>query len=165
MTLAAILLVIATMAAAAFDVRTGRIPNALTATVAVVAIAIHVPQGVIPLLLAIASLCGAFALAAAAYSAGWFGGGDVKLIAVCCGLVGFPGSVTLVLDVLVCGALLALVLAARRRGLGALLRRTVAAMRYGEPSERITLPYAVSVAAGSIAYVVSISVLGLRYSV
>jgi prepilin peptidase CpaA len=165
MTLAAILLVIATMAAAAFDVRTGRIPNALTATVAVVAIAIHVPQGVIPLLLAIASLCGAFALAAAAYSAGWFGGGDVKLIAVCCGLVGFPGSVTLVLDVLVCGALLALVLAARRRRLGALLRSTVAAMRYGESSERITLPYAVSVAAGSIAYVVSISVLGLRYSV
>jgi prepilin peptidase CpaA len=165
MTLAAILLVIATMAAAAFDVRTGRIPNALTATVAVVAIAIHVPQGVIPLLLAIASLCGAFALAAAAYSAGWFGGGDVKLIAVCCGLVGFPGSVTLVLDVLVCGALLALVLAARRRRLGALLRSTVAAMRYGEPSERITLPYAVSVAAGSIAYVVSISVLGLRYPV
>jgi hypothetical protein len=61
--------------------------------------------------------------------------------------------------------LLALVLAARRRRLGALLRSTVAAMRYGEPSERITLPYAVSVAAGSIAYVVSISVLGLRYSV
>jgi prepilin peptidase CpaA len=163
--LVALLLLIATIAAAAFDVRTGRIPNAVTATAALAAVAIHVAQGPIPLLVAVASLCGAFAIATAAYSAGWFGGGDVKLIAVCCGLVGFPGSVTLVLDVLVCGALLALLLAARQRRLGNLLRSTVAAMRYGEPSERMTLPYAVSIAAGSITYVVSTSVLGLRYPV
>jgi prepilin peptidase CpaA len=165
MTLAVLVLLVSTLAAAAFDVRTGRIPNALTAAVALAAVALHVPEGVVPLLLAIASLCGAFALGTVAYSAGWFGGGDVKLIAACCGVVGFPGSVTFVLDVLVCGALLALVLAARGGRLGLLLHSTVAAVRYGEPSERIALPYAVSIAAGSIAYVVSTAVLGLRYLV
>ena len=40
-----------------------------------------------------------------------------RLIAACCALVSFPGSVTLVLDILVCGALLALFMAARERRL------------------------------------------------
>ena len=165
MTITAVVLLAATIAAAAIDVRVRRIPNALTAAVALVAIAIHVPQGVIPLLLAIAALCGAFALGALAFSAGWFGGGDVKLIAACCGLVGFPGSVTLVLDILVCGALLALVTAARRGRLVALLHSTVTAAFHGAPSENIPLPYGVSIAAGSIAYVVSSSTPILRLPV
>lgn len=165
MTVTAIVLLAATIAAATFDVRMRRIPNALTGALALVAIAIHVPQGVVPVLLAIASLCGVFALGSVAFSAGWFGGGDVKLIAACCGLVGFPGSVTLLLDVLVCGALLALVLAARSGRLVRLLRSTAAAVRYGAPTEKIALPYAVSIAAGSITYVVSTSVLVLRLPV
>ena len=165
MTTTAVVLLTATIAAATFDVRTRHIPNALTGALAVIALAIHVPQGLLPLLLAIASLCGAFALGSVAFSAGWLGGGDVKLIAACCGLVGFPGSVTLLLDVLVCGALLALVLALRSGRLGALLRSTAAAVSCGAPTEKIVLPYAVSIAAGSIAYVVSTSVPALRLPV
>jgi len=165
MTTTAVVLLVATIAAAFFDVRTRHIPNALTGALALVAIAIHVPQGVVPVLLAIASLCAAFALGSVAFSAGWLGGGDIKLIAACCGLVGFPGSVTLLLDVLVCGALLALVMAARRGRLVGLVRSTVAAVRYGAPTEKITLPYAVSIAGGSIAYVISTSALALRLPV
>jgi prepilin peptidase CpaA len=165
MMLTAAVLSAATIAAAAIDVRTRRIPNAIPAGVALVAVAIHLTQGPISLLLAIASLCGAFALGAAAFAAGWFGGGDVKLIAACCGLVGFPDCVMLVLFILVFGALLSLAVAARRGHLVILFRSTAAAIRHGAPTENITLPYAVSIAAGSIAYVVSTSIFALRVPV
>lgn len=164
MSVTAVVLLVATIVAAAIDVRVRRIPNALTGAVALVGLAIHGSQGLVSLLLAIAALCAAFAFGSLAFSAGWFGGGDVKLIAACCGLVGFPGSVTLVLDILVCGALLALVTAARRGRLAALLRSTAAAALHGAPSEKIVLPYGVSIAAGSVAYIVSTSTPVLRLS-
>ncbi len=158
-------LLVATLSAAAIDVRTRRIPNALTATVALLGIALHVAHGAIPLLLAIASMCGAFALGALAFSAGWFGGGDVKLIAACCGLIGFPGSVTLVLEILICGALLALITAALRGRLVALVRSTASVALHGTPVDPIVLPYGVAIAAGSVTYVVSTSVFALRLPV
>ena len=76
----------------------------------------------------------AFVVGSLAFSAGWFGGGDVKLIAAACGLVSFPGAVSLVLYVLAAGALLALAVARgtrparraraqRRRGRRATARR------------------------------------------
>ena len=165
MTMTTAVLLVATLSAAAIDVRTRRIPNALTATVALLAIALHVAQGAIPLLLAIASMCGAFAVGAMAFSVGWFGGGDVKLIAACCGLVGFPGSITLVLEILICGALLALVTAALRGRLLALVRSTAAIALHGTPVDSIILPYGVAIAAGSITFVVSTSVFALRLPV
>lgn len=165
MTAMAVVLLTAAIAAAIFDVRTHHIPNTLSGAVALAALAIHVPEGMIPLLVATASLCGVFALGTVAFSAGWFGGGDVKLIAACCGLVSFPGCVMLLLDVLLCGAMLALLVAARRRSLVVLLRSTAAVMRRGTPTEKIELPYAVAIAAGSVAYVVSTSVLALRLPV
>jgi prepilin peptidase CpaA len=156
-----VVLLAATIGAAAIDLRVRRIPNALTGALAVVGIALHVPQGPVPVLLAVASLCIAFALGSAAFAAGWFGGGDVKLIAASCGLVSLPGSVTLVLDILVCGALLALYVAVRRGRLSALLRSTASALA-GAPTECIPLPYGVSIAAGSIIYVVSSSSPAMR---
>jgi len=54
---------------------------------------------------------------------------------------------------------------ARRGRLVILFRSTAAAVRYGAPTENIALPYAVSIAAGSIAYVVSTSIFALRVPV
>jgi prepilin peptidase CpaA len=164
-TLTAVVLIAATLCAAAIDVRVRRIPNALTLAVAVVGLATHVPQGIVPLLLAIASMCVAFALGALSFSAGWFGGGDVKLISACCALVGFPGSATLVLEILICGAFLALATAAVRGQLVALLRSTAAVAIHRAPVETAPLPYGVAIAAGSIAYVVSTSLFALRLPV
>ena len=162
MTLVAVVLLAVTLSAAAIDVRVRRIPNALTGAAALAALVLHASEGAIPLLLALAAMCGAFALGTIAFSAGWFGGGDVKLVTAACGLVGLPGAVTLVLEILVCGALLALVEAAVRGRLVALLRSTAVVAMHGTPIERNALPYGVAIAAGSVAYVVSTSLLPLR---
>jgi prepilin peptidase CpaA len=164
-TITTIALLAATLTAAAIDVRVRRIPNVLTAALALVALAVHVPHGAIDVLTALAALCAAFALGAMAFSAGWFGGGDVKLIAACCGLVSFPGSITLVLEILICGGLLALATAAVQGRLGALVRSTAAVAMYGSPAEKNALPYGVAIAAGSIAYAVSSSLPALRLPV
>jgi prepilin peptidase CpaA len=155
-------LVLATLTAAAIDVRTRRIPNWLTGALVLVALGIHIPEGLVPALTAVASICAAFALGSIAFSAGWFGGGDVKLIAACCGLVSFPGSVAFVLFVLFSGALLALVAAAFRGRLVALVRSTAAVAVHGAPTEKNALPYGVAIAAGSITYAVSTFVPALR---
>ncbi|HYW54362.1 MAG TPA: A24 family peptidase [Dongiaceae bacterium] len=152
MTAATIVLLVATLAAAVTDVRTRRIPNVLTASTAVVAIGIHLPDGIGPELAAVAAMIAAFLVGSFAYSAGWFGGGDVKLIAACCGLVGFPAALPFALDVLAAGGVLALVAAAANGRLVALVRSTAAVAARGAATENTTLPYGVAIAAGSIAY-------------
>jgi prepilin peptidase CpaA len=152
MSAATTVLLVATLIAAVTDIRSRRIPNALTAATAVLAVAVHLADGIGPELAAIAAMIAAFVLGSFAYSAGWFGGGDVKLIAACCGLVGFPAAVPLVLDVLVAGGVLALVAAAATGRLGALVRSTTAVAMRGTATEKTTLPYGVAIAAGSIAY-------------
>ena len=162
MTLAIAVLVLATLLAAAIDVRSRRIPNWLTGTLALFALCVHAPEGVVPTLIALASLCAAFALGSFAFSAGWFGGGDVKLIAACCGVISFPGSVSFVLFVLVAGAFLSLVTAAARGRLFTLVRNTAAVAVHGAPVEKNTLPYGVAIAAGSLTYAASTLVPTLR---
>ncbi len=155
MTAATIALLVATLAAAVTDLRARRIPNALTAAAAVAAIAVHLPDGIGPELAAIAAMLAAFVLGSFAFSAGWFGGGDVKLIAASCGIVGFPAAVPLVLDILVAGGVLALVAAAMSGRLVTLVRSTAALAARRVPTEKTTLPYGVAIAAGSVAYAVS----------
>jgi prepilin peptidase CpaA len=162
MTLALAVLLAVTLAAAATDVRKRRIPNALTGGAAVTALALAAPNGVVALLVCVATMCTAFAVGSLAFSAGWFGGGDVKLIAASCGLAGFPGAVSLVLEILVCGAFLALVTAALSGRLGALVRSTAGVATRGAATERTLLPYGVAIAAGSIVYAFSALVPALR---
>jgi prepilin peptidase CpaA len=162
MTAATIVLLVATLAAAVTDIRSRRIPNALTAAAAACALVVHAGEGLGPELAAIAAMIVAFAIGSVAYSAGWFGGGDVKLIAACCGLAGFPAAFPLVLDILVAGGILALVAAAMNGRLLALVRSTVSVATHGAATEKTTLPYGVAIAAGSIVYAVSTLAPSLR---
>jgi len=165
-TAATVALLVVACAAAAIDVRTRRIPNALTGAAALAALAVHLPAGPFAVTLALAAMACAFAVGTMAFTAGWFGGGDVKLIAVCCGFASLPGSISLVLYVLVAGALLALVTAAARGRLVALVRSTAAVAVHGAPGERdMLLPYGVAIAAGSFAYAASTVVPALRLPV
>jgi prepilin peptidase CpaA len=165
MTLASVLLVAVTLIAAACDVRTRRIPNALTGCAAVAALAVHVPAGAGAVALALAAAAGAFLLGSVAFSAGWFGGGDVKLLAACCGVAGMPGAPALMLDILIAGAVLAVLTALAQGRLVALVRSTAAVAAHGAPASGTTLPYAVAIAAGSAFYVVSSMVPALRLPV
>jgi prepilin peptidase CpaA len=163
---ATIVLLVITCAAAAIDVRTRRIPNVLTGAAALAALAVHVPAGPFAVVTALAAMLAAFVAASIAFSAGWFGGGDVKLIAACCGFASFPGSIALVLYVLVAGALLALVTAAARGRLVALVQSTAALATRGVRLEQtLLLPYGVAIAAGSAVYAVSTVVPSLRLPV
>ena len=153
MTAATTVLLLATCAAAATDIRSHRIPNVLTGSTAIAAIAISLFAGPSAVVTCVVAMAAAFAVGSIAFSAGWFGGGDVKLIAACCGLAGFPGAVTLVLFILIAGPVLALVTAAARGRLVALVKSTAAVAAHGAPVAEVPLPYAVAIAAGSIAFV------------
>lgn len=164
MSVALIVLVIGTLVAAAIDVRCRRIPNALTAALALVAIAPHLFD-ITALLVVLAAMAASFALGAVAFSAGWFGGGDVKLISAACGLVSYPGCLLLVLFILIAGAVLALGQAAVERRLVVFLRSASAlAITGAAPPTRTLLPYGVAIAVGSAAYALSTLLPNIRFS-
>ena len=148
-----ILLVTFTLAGAAVDVRSRRIPNVFTATLAFAAFAVHAGDGAGALFLTAAVMIVSFALGALAFSVGWLGGGDVKLIAAACGVAGYPGCIWLVLFILISGAVLGIVQAAGQRRLLAFIRNATAlAMTGAAPQTPTLLPYGVAIAGGSTAY-------------
>ena len=159
-----IVLLVAVCAAAAIDVRTRKIPNLLTGAAVFAAIVLHAPEGITSVLAVLATMLVVFLAGSVAFSAGWLGGGDVKLIAASCGLVGSNGATWLVLDILLAGAVVALVTAAARGRLVALVRSTAAIATHGAPVEKHTVPYAVAIAAGSIVYVASTLAPALRFA-
>ena len=152
MSLALVVLIAGTLVAAALDLKWRRIPNTLTAAMAIGAIALHV-NGINAVLLVLGAMSASFALGALAFSAGWFGGGDVKLVCAACGLVSYPGCVGLVVSILIAGAVLALAQAVVQRRLVTFIRNTSTLARTGARPETATLlPYGVAIAGGSTAY-------------
>lgn len=156
MSMELIVLLAGTFTAAAIDVRTRRIPNALTATLALAAVGLRLFDGAPALLVALATMLVAFGVGSLAFSTGWLGGGDVKLIAVACGLASFPGSIALVSSILIAGGVIAIAQAARTGRLVTLVRdvSTMVVTR-GAPQHRTLLPYGVAIAVGSAAYALS----------
>jgi prepilin peptidase CpaA len=162
MALFLIVLVAGTALAAFFDLRVRRIPNALIAPLAIAAVALHAAGGVVAALVVLAAMAVAFALGSIAFSAGWLGGGDVKLIAVACGLASVPGCFALVGFILIAGGVLALADAIAQRRLVALVRGASLLATTGAAPGIASLPYGVAVAAGSAAYALSTVVHVLR---
>ncbi len=138
-------LAVAACAAAACDLRSRRIPNALTGALAVAGVAVAgATRGLPGLGVALATLAVILALGTLAFARGWFGGGDVKLIAAgCCGLAPAHAANFLLFTAL-CGGLLSLyALACSRRIAATLLTRTL-------PQTGQRLPYAVAVGGGAL---------------
>ncbi len=138
-------LVAAACVAAAFDVRCRRIPNVLSGALAIAGIAVAgTTRGLPGVGVALATLAVVLAVGTYAFARGWFGGGDVKLIAAgCCGLVPAHAA-DFLLSTALCGGLLSLYsLASSRRIAPALVTRTL-------PTTSQRLPYAVAVAGGAL---------------
>lgn len=135
----------AALAAAAFDVRSRRIPNALTGALAFAGVALAaVTRGLPGAGTALAILVIALAVGTVLYGRRWFGGGDVKLLAAgCCGLT--PAlAVDLLIYTALCGGLLSLyALATSQRMATVLITK-----RLPQTGER--LPYAVAAAGGAL---------------
>lgn len=143
--------------AAAADVRTRRIPNGLTGTLAAIAIAASVSGGLPGILSTLLVMLVAFGLGTFAFHLGWFGGGDVKLLAACCGFAGFPGSIELILLTLIAGGVVAIVSAMRQRRLRSVLLGAyhITTGIAPEKSQGVTVPYGVAIAAGACIYALS----------
>lgn len=156
--------VVIALAAALCDVKTRRIPNALTLGATGVALAVHVLfSGWSGLLLAGSGWAAGFALFFPVFVLGGMGAGDVKLLAAIGAWLGPWGALWTALYAALAGGLMALVVSLARgytgtafRNLGTLLRSWL----FGgiRPIEGITLksstgprlPYALAIAAGAI---------------
>ncbi len=131
--------------AAVCDLRTRRIPNALCGGLALAGLASALlVHGLPGLGVALSILAVGLAVGTFAFSRGWFGGGDVKLIAAgCCGLS--PAlSVDFLIYTALCGGVLALYALVTARKLAT----TFITLRLPETGTR--LPYAVAVAGGAL---------------
>ena len=139
------ILAAAAVVAAASDVRFRRVPNALTGALAVAGVAVAgATRGLPAAGIAVAILAVLLAAGTYAFARGWFGGGDVKLLAAgCCGLT--PAlAVDFLLYTALCGGLLSLYsLAASQRMATALITRQL-------PQTGERLPYAVAAAGGAL---------------
>ena len=144
-------LAVVALAAAAWDVRARRVPNALTGALAVLGVALAgFTRGLPGVGIALAILAAGLIIGTFAFGRGWFGGGDVKLIAAgCCGLVPAQAADFLIYTGL-CGGLLALYALATSQWMATML----ITLRLPETGKR--LPYAVAVAGGALSLWVAI---------
>jgi prepilin peptidase CpaA len=135
------LLVVATLIAAIVDLKFRRIPNLLTGTLAFAGITLQLQHGIPQAIFAAIAMLVVFVLGAPIFSAGWLGGGDIKLIAACCAVVGSSDSLLLVLEILIAGGIVSL---------AALLLH------------RKYVPYGLAIAGGSVSFAISTFIPGLR---
>jgi prepilin peptidase CpaA len=155
MSLTITLTLVGCLAAALVDVRSRRIPNWLTGSIAVAAIVVHAfggwaALGVSLAVMAVLTLAGTFV-----YSRGGIGGGDVKLAISAAALLSYPLCVPFLLYTAIGGGLLAIGFLAARGKARATISRTVLMTMAGAPpglpaGKAETMPYAVAFAFGAM---------------
>lgn len=155
-------LVIACAIAAVTDLATRRIPNVLTFGLAAVAIIGSLQHGLIAVPLGLIAYSALLALGSVAYGRGWFGGGDVKLLAAGALCAGWPGAVLFFIATGLAGGAMALIELARTRRLTISLSLVATAAASGQLGRGITLdperrrlPYAVAITVGALTLLAS----------
>jgi prepilin peptidase CpaA len=114
MTISLGLVLAASLLAAASDLRTRRIPNALVIALFVCGLAVNAAAGWQHALLDITVVLAVLVMGTLAFSLKLIGGGDVKLLAVAAGTLGFPAAATFILSTLLSGGIIAVIYAAMR---------------------------------------------------
>jgi prepilin peptidase CpaA len=149
-------------AASYCDVRTRRIPNLLTGSMALLALIVHAYFGLRPFAGSLAIMAIATLVGTLVYARGGIGAGDIKLAIAGCGLLSYPLCVPFVLYTGIAGGVLALVFLATRTSGRATLSRAVYMTLAGVPGlasdKREKLPYAVAFALGAVFVALSQSV-------
>ena len=145
------------------DVRGRRIPDWLTASLALVALTLQAFGGVQSVIVAFATMAGTLVLGSFVFARGWLGGGDVKLLAAIAAALAWPDTLALLLYTAIGGGLLALVVAGASGRLGTTLRGAFALavpLLYPgtvalEPRDGARLPYALAIAFGTLCVAIS----------
>jgi prepilin peptidase CpaA len=159
---ASVLLVLILLGASWTDVRSRRIPNWLTMGGIVAGLVVRAWMGPGPLAGGAFGVALAFVLALPFFATGVLGGGDAKLLMAVGAFMGPGDLASASLVIALTGGVVALIEAARRGMLlptlascGSLLARWVTFGRRGGDrsralTERLTVPYGVAIAAGSL---------------
>lgn len=152
----------ACLAASYCDVRTRRIPNLLTGSLALGALVVHAFYGLWPLAISFAVMAVMIVGGTLLYSRGGIGAGDIKLAIAGSAMLSWPLCVSFLLYTAIAGGLLALVFLLMRANGRATLSRAVYMTLAGSPGiatdKREKLPYAVAFALGAILVALSQSV-------
>jgi prepilin peptidase CpaA len=154
---ALVLVVAASLAAAVFDVRTRKIPNALVLTLFAAGLALNAALGVRYAALDAAIALAVLLLGTGAFSLRLIGGGDVKLLAGAAGTLGWPAAGSLILLTVLCGGIIAVVLAlahGRLRATFENVRGIAMPIFAGVAPSRLqsgtSMPYALAICAGAL---------------
>lgn len=147
--------------AAAWDVRTGRIPNRLTVAGVLAALVLRALAGPGALLDGLQGLGLGLAVFFPLFALRAMGGGDVKLIAMACAFLGPERGLVALLATALVGGVMALAAAWRRQvllpvlfGSGEVIRHWTTLGRSGSPTTlaspgAVSIPYGVAIAIGA----------------
>ena len=145
------------------DIAARRIPNVLTAVLAIAALAIHAREGWASFGIAVAIMIGVTLLGFIAFSFGWLGGGDVKLLAAGAAALGAGDTLAFLFYTAIGGGVLAIIFAlvtGRLSSVMASASKIIRPLIYKgtvaeAPSKPIMLPYAIAIAFGAGAVALS----------
>jgi prepilin peptidase CpaA len=162
MSAAIILTFVACFVASYCDVRSRRIPNWLTGSVALAAVPLHAISGLHAAAVSLAVMIGLTLAGALIYSRGGIGGGDVKLAIAASGMLSYPLFVPFLLYSAIGGGVLAVLFLIFRPDARPSLARVAlitAGASGGVTVPRTTLPYALAFAFGAVVVALSQSIL------
>ncbi len=153
----------ACLVAAVSDLSTRKIPNALTGSVAIVALGVAASHGMTTFAVACGLLVGILVVGTVAFANGWLGGGDIKLLAAVSASLAPGDALAFLTYTAIGGGIIALGFAAAARklpstlvGVGRLVRPYAIPGTVGiAPEAPTTMPYALAIAAGFIAVALS----------
>lgn len=156
MTAALALVLLASAAAAATDLRTRRIPNLLVLALFVFGLIVNAFAGWQHLLMDAGLTAGVLIAGTLAFSLKLIGGGDVKLLAAAAGTLGIPMAGAFLLYTLLSGGIIAVLYSAFRGRLGAtfanvraLALPVFAGVRPARLENGTAMPYALAIFAGA----------------
>lgn len=150
--------VLAAAAVAAYtDARTRRIPNWIAGCLFAFGLALHAAFGWQSMLSSLALALAVFAIGTALFSLRFAGGGDVKLIAAACAVLGWPDSAIFLAATLIAGGALGVVFAVSRgrlrpamANIGAMLTPMLSGSKpFALPSVAGAMPYGIAIFAGA----------------
>lgn len=157
------LVLLASAVAVVTDVRNRKIPNTVTFSLAAAALVVSAFNGVSGFAIAVGVMFAVLVVGFVAFSFGWLGGGDVKLLAAGAAALSIHDVLGFLVFTSIGGGLLAIVYSAIKGRLGDSLRSASLIARpfvfkgtvAVAPEQPITLPYGIAIALGAVTVALS----------